>query len=810
MNGVATESLWSPESSWSAQSSTEQEAQPFEALGTPTEAGYELESPFLSATSFGEQLGEPLGEQPSDGPLARLESPFLSGFAPVAQEDRQADTFRQLLAELEDESFEEAVAQLVDEAAGQYLAAEASWSAGEAAPSLALGELERWIEPLATEMDRLIDEVGSRLAAEDFESLRESELDTLLESVQPEAGSLPEAFQQFMGGFFNKVRGAVKGAWNLAKSGAQALGRVVPIGWFLSKLRELGPYLIRRVVQSASGIKSLPAQLQPIARTLAARLSGRSEVAGESESPSFEDGGLAREFDVQLASLMLAPTESEAENLIAEVEAEANQELREPLTELDAARARLAEQLAELPAGEAPVAELEQFIPAVMAALPAIRLGIKVLGRDKFVGLLAGSIAGPLSENVGHAAATAIARPIADRAFATLGLESTPSGEASLGGEALVSTVEDTVRQLLELPAEAFEDPLRLEAELQQAFAEAAARHVPAELLRPDLPEHETAGEGGVWILMPRATRPRFRYKKYTRVFVVPISRQAARAIATTDGGTLEAQLLDRGVVTWPAEGEVHLYETLPGAQLGQIAQFEADEGSSLAETLEELQPLTPEAASLLLREPGLGRRLAPGTAPGQPPHGRRYYRVNLPGQLRRRMARPRRRFRVEVDSTQRSPRVRVHLRLSEREGQHLAQQLDQGALPRVVAWLKERYRSRAPAVLAARLLRSSEQLLRRQLTHQAAERLGEDMTEALTRALTRHLRTRHHELAAAVRDPAQGVTITFLFGVSQPVPTSGSPFEEPSVAIHPGWRPPLVRVRPAQPLSGLSVGGRA
>ena len=37
---------------------------------------------------------------------------------------------------------------------------------------------------------------------------------------------------------------------------------------------------------------------------------------------------------------------------------------------------------------------------------------------------------------------------------------------------------------MLELPAEAFEDTLRLEAEVQEAFAEAAARNIPAEHLQ--------------------------------------------------------------------------------------------------------------------------------------------------------------------------------------------------------------------------------------------------------------------------------------------------------------------------------------
>jgi hypothetical protein len=364
---------------------------------------------------------------------------------------------------------------------------------------------------------------------------------------------------------------------------------------------------------------------------------------------------------------LLAPGEPEVEALANEPEATS-----EVQAELDAARARLVQQLTDLPAGDAPSAEIQQFIPAVMAAGPLIRLALKAMGgRDAIVRFMGDHIARLARDLVGDAAAKAIGRPIASLGLRWLLNVEAPSYEIPvLGAEALASTIEDTVREVTQLPAEAFEDPLRLEAEIQQAFSEAAARHVPDSFLRPDLPERETEGEGGVWILMPRATRPRYRYKKYTRVYLVPISLQAARAIHTHDGGTLAAHLLDRGLESWPAEAEVHLYEALPGAQLGHIAQFE-DPKVSVGETLSELQPLTPEAASLVLREPGLAGP-------------RRFYRVGLPSVRRVGMyARPHKRFGVHVDVSRAHPRLRVYLRLSEREGPPRAQRARAARLAR-------------------------------------------------------------------------------------------------------------------------------
>jgi hypothetical protein len=51
-----------------------------------------------------------------------------------------------------------------------------------------------------------------------------------------------------------------------------------------------------------------------------------------------------------------------------------------------------------------------------------------------------------------------------------------------------------------------------LETEVQEAFAAAAARHLPAAVLRPELVEGESVGEHAVWMMMPRVTRPCFRY----------------------------------------------------------------------------------------------------------------------------------------------------------------------------------------------------------------------------------------------------------------------------------------------------------
>ena len=809
----------------------------------------ELESPFRTEAEVSE--AEAFGEAQMS---SVLESPFQTGLSEISEAEEASGAFHELLAELESEQFDEAVAQLIDEAAALHLASGTTWSSAEAAPAMAMGELEAWIEPLRQEAHRMLENMADRLEGEHLQTLRESELETLLESMRPDTGVMAPAFENFLGGLFNKAKSLVSGAVRLAKKGIQTVGKVVsaPIRFLLSKLGGVAKAVLKGVLNSAIGL--LPGPVQPIARSLAGRLLGEAEAEAEAEALAGPEPGLANQFDITAARLMFAESEAEAEGIVGELEAEMEHPGSVSLSELDDARARLAEQLTELPPGQSPVAELEQFLPVLMAARPIIQLGLRLIGgREKLVGFLADKIAGLIQKFVGADAAHALARPLVSVGLSLIGFEA-PEHAETLAGEALAATVEETVDRVLKLPAEAFEDTLRLEAELQEAFAEAASHHIPAEFLRSDLPQLETAGERGVWVLMPRAARPRYRYKKYSRVFLVPITRQVARAIPTADGGTIETVLLDRGVTNWPANAEVHLYEAMPGAtHLGHIAQFEGEGESPISEALSDFHPLTTEAAAMLLREPGLGRPLAPphhiyrprrephaaveptaaqppstpvqppaaGGASGAPatvsvdhtaPHpatsatrlarplvgGHRFFRIRLPGQVRATSARPRHRVGVAVHG-QPTPSLHVHIRLSERESQKLAASLQRNQLPSALALIKHSYHHVLPAVLTARLLRHRTPLPGPPFTEGGAVRFSLGVTEAITHALSGFLRQRRAELQSAVQHATQGVTITFIVDVS--AHGSGGPHPHQTiVGVRPGYHSGVPRARPAHP----------
>jgi hypothetical protein len=528
--------------------------------------------------------------------------------------------------------------------------------------------------------------------------------------------------------------------------------------------------LLDRVLRAA--LNRLPESVRPIARVLAAKL-GIGEAEQLEGDPVTR---LAEDFDLEITGLLHADASAEGLEGELEGESEAGDAHEGAIGELDAARQRLAAQLTELPPGTAPMAELEQFIPAVLAVRPLIKMGISLIGRDRIVRFIADRVAGLIKGMVGTEAASQISRPLVDVGLRILGFEVPAGQEYTIAGEALASTVEGTVLRLLEMPAETFADELQLDTAVQQAFAEAAAAAMPDRLLHADLPERETA-EGGAWVLMPRTARPAYRYRRYARVFVVPVSRQVARAVPWSDGGTLESYLLDRGAEHWPVQSEVELYEALPGTHLGHLA---ADPG--------EVQALTPEVAGLLLREPGLGRRLPPAL-PGRfgvrPAPGRRFYRVRPTGLPVRRYHRPRRRLLVFFDLTSANPSLRVALRLSERQGQQLLPRLDAPGrdLPGILAELRKHYADTLPAVIVSRLLRHS---LAPDAAH--AGPVADRVTAGVTTALSTFLTERAALLATAVRDPAQGVTITVTF---PRVTRAGLDSDLPAgqVAVTPGWR---------------------
>ncbi len=727
-----------------------------------------------------------------------LVSPFAQGMTVASETAQDQLALEALVGELADEAFDESVQGLVDEAAARDLLSSSPWSSEQGRPGGE--EVEAWAAQLAADADRLLEHLERELGERTPDTIGAGEVE--LAAGRSLVEDVPGAREQFLKALVGKVGRAVGG---LAKLGLSALARLIPLKRLLGIFRSLVPTLVRRVAAKALNLvpPELRGPLTDVARRIGVPLPGAAPAvpgaapaalgaAPAAAPPDLGDGAgsapaEAEIFDRQLAEALLAPPETPLAQFTAEADHAAG-EATDPLGALGVARERLAQQLLAAAPGEPPVAELEQFIPVVMAAMPLLRTATRVAGRDKIVGLLARPLGAFLAGYVGDKAATALARPLADTGLKLLSLEAEAPG--GLGAEALVGAVEDTVRQVAALPPESLAEPLRVEAEVQEAFTEAAARHLPRAILRADLDVHETVGEGGVWVWMPRAARPCFRYRKYSRVYRVPVSRALARAVVFDGEDTLEDRLLDGGVRSWPVAAEVHLFEAVPGTHLGHLAAAEVlggdparTEGEVTAATAE-FEDLTPEAAALLVGEPGLGRRPAWGTRNHRMHPGRRFFRIVVPGvPVRRR----RRRIVVRLDTTATNPVLGVHLRLGEREAHRLAELLARRAHPTVVARIRGLLRPAVQRHLAGRLARHAARA-GRALTAEQAQKLAGAVAEAMVATVAKELPPAAAALATAAKDPASGLTLSFTFRFSDAAAWAAGTVAAPTMTIRPGF----------------------
>lgn len=728
-------------------------------VGDPVPAATGAISPFAPLTMTGEPA---LVAAPPPGQV--LHSPFAEAAAAVGGHDLEADAVGALLAELDDAEFAEAVEALEDEAAARHLRSVGTWSSDSEAPALATADTAQWLAELAEEADRVLGALEEHFGDRPADSLRDGEI----EAVAGEPGGFTNpltAQQLFLGGLLNKAKKLAKGVGKLAKKGIAFAGKLA-LGPLFGILRKLVQPLLRKVLNSAIG--RLPESVRPLATQLAAKLGGAPAAALAEPPAEPPDAGIAEEFDRDVTAFVAAPNE-DAAMMTEDTTYEA--------PELDDARARLVRELAEADPEVPPTEQLEQFIPAVMAAMPLIRMGLKVIGRDRVVKAIAGPLSLVIKGMIGADAAKLLSQHIASTGLGLLGLEA--GVDTALGSEALVAATEDTVRHVMTLPPASMENELLLETEVQDAFAEAAARHLPAAVLRPELAERELDTESGVWVMMPRATRPCFRYKKYSRVIPVRITRPMARAVILSSGDTLERRLLESGVRAWPVDGEVELYELLPGGMPGHMSAFES------ADDAQEFEELTQTAATMLAGNPrfaqvgrfgGIGRRRRPGT---------RYFRFRHRGRaLRRRRGHG---FALAFDLTAPQPVLKVNLLVGERDSHELAAQLQRRQLVQVVSTVR---RLLDPAAVQAMTAKLEKMLTKHGITAPAGigRQLAEKLADGMLRTVSEQLPAAAQTLAQAAQDPQPGTTLTFAFSFAdRAAVAAGTLAGDPSVTIRPG-----------------------
>ncbi|MCX9077283.1 MAG: hypothetical protein OIN84_04830, partial [Candidatus Methanoperedens sp.] len=323
----------------------------------------------------------------------------------------------------------------------------------------------------------------------------------------------------------------------LAKKGISVAAKL-GLGPILERLKALVMPLLKRVIQTAIG--KLPVQLQPMARKLAERLPFLKEFEESDESAPLvaEAGGVAgiqQEFNLQAATLLFAPTEVELELEVARVLTEQQAPDTYPLPELDRARERFTETLRGRREGEDPTPHVENFVPAL---LPALKIGIRLVGRKKVVNFLAGFLGKLIQKFVGPQHAPPLSQAIVEAGLRLIHLEATAEDESRAAASSVAATVEETVRRVAAAPDYVLDNQELLEGFALEAFEQAAAANLPpvlpAEIYkkRPDLAEGRKLR--GTWIMMPRGLRKRF--KKFSRKIPVLLAPRKVASLETFEG----------------------------------------------------------------------------------------------------------------------------------------------------------------------------------------------------------------------------------------------------------------------------------
>jgi hypothetical protein len=754
--------------------------------------------PFLDFKSFITEEAET--QEPEIRATLADRSPFISVYELADGESAIDDPIREaystIVNDLYDEEFDEALFELLTDARNMHQDHLASGYSSSEADRI----ITQHFSQLARESEAMMDAVAREFGSRAGTGMVESEIETFFEQYSTSAQIAP-SFENFFGKLIKKVGKVVgKVAKGIAKIG---------LGPILNKIKALVRPLLNRVLQKAIG--KLPESVRPIAQKLAEKLgfaapkpaepatggaADMSGVVGDAAAPpenagapvqAAGGGDLAaaqQEFDKGIAEALLADDEVEINLEIARMRNDSTSVAAPVFANLDDARVRFIQELDNLRPGESPEPYVQNFLPAV---LPALRLGMRLIGRPRVVNFLSPLLAKLISNLVGPEQAAALSRAIVDAGLKLLSLEMSDQEKSGLAASAVAATVEETINRVASLPDHILDNQELLEGFALEAFEQAAAANLPAVLSeaayrqRPELLE---AGVNAAWILLP--LRGRKRYKRCTRSFKVNITPHIADEIESFEGVPLSDYLQDQLGLPEGAEveAEAHLYEALPGTTVADIARSESETpelGASDEATVSQLHPLTKEAAAALLGKPGLGRSLLQGSDRQNVAAGQRLFHLAIPGRRpltvpgksgRRRV---RRLFHINVTLDGPQDQIRVCIYISEVKVQKLAVRLRQQShvgsltvgfnkfvarrLPRILHGHRpKRLRIVHPGIAPGQ----SPASILQKLPVIVPQVFITKMQEWLVQGFSEFIKTQSQKFLAATEDPADGVTLKF------------------------------------------------
>lgn len=743
------------------------------------------QSPFLDISSF--EVAETV-EEPNQF-FSATTSPFLSiyesgdyggGVPPETEE------YVSFVNELYDDEFDEALYMLANEAASLL---ESRMTLEEYDENTTGLEAERLLTqhfaPLINEVEMML---GSLATEFNQEKPTDEEFDSFIDRYQPSIPLTP-AFENFWG----KLKKAFKKvAKKVRKYGKTALGAVATGGLslVLNKLKPLIKPLLKRVIQFAIG--KLPTNLQPIARKLSEKLPFLKEIEDQfgtvfEVAECSDVARIQHEFNQNVATLLFASTEPEQDLEVARILNEQQESDSYPIAELERARNQFIERIQQLKEGEDPSPYIESFIPAI---LPALKIGIRLIGRKRVVNFLAKLLAKLVQKFVGPQYAVPLSRAIVSTGLGMLSLENAEADSSGMAANAIAATVEEAVCRVAAAPEHVFEDLDLLEGFTLEAFEQAAATNLPPVLpeetyrQRPDLAVGKQLG--GFW-MRPHGRGGNCKFKKFSRAIPLRVTPNKLSMLESFNGVPLDLFLEEQmGVAPGEeVEAALHLFEATPGMRLFDIPRQDEEMAKlNLINGYEQLHPLSNEAAGLLLGIPEAGRVIDLGqdlnnhtVIPGQ-----RFYHLEIPGRRPlsifessgRSRARKSTRIRVILDFP--ANEIRLNFFLSEIRAQDIAVKLRQkrhiGVILRSLHRMMERGLLSAAKGRFGRLkiiheAVSPDQWLSalKRLPGLVFQNFFVRLTQWATKGVSEYLKKNSEAFIAATEDSADGVTCEITLG---------------------------------------------
>ena len=578
---------------------------------------------------------EPAHEEPyGRGFTSEFESPFVSEFESngeaKAAPNPMAEQMVSLLAELHDHEMNEALFELAAEFEDVAMSRVSNETGGYTLRTVS--DLRNHASPLIHELETMIGNMAQEAETTDLAGKSEAELEQFFDKYLTDHEGFSPRFELFFGKVFRAVKNVARKAIDVAKNvgstvisvakkGIEFAGKFLPIGQILKKLGALVRPLVHKVINFA--INRIPAPLRPVARQFVDKLMNResfeTEVTYETENyadeaeaeqpTTYEVNEIQLEFNARMANLLFSDSEQEDEVTVQQYMQENEQVQQEDEADtLSVARERFVRDLSELKDGEDPTPAIQRFIPAL---LPILKVAITIIGRDKVVSFLGGLVAQLIGKILGSTLKqyhSALGNAIADIGLRMVSLEAPGQSQESIGYEAYASTVEEILTEIGSKPENYTADPEVVQSLVAEAFETAASNNFPTAMVKPMLRQ---ASVNGMWIRMPRTRK---YYRKFSKVFPVTIEPRTAQLIKSFKGQSLATFLKDKlGLPTnRPISAKVHVYEAIKYTKLPIISRMEKLPGlnSSHWSAYGQLHPLTQDAASLLLREPMLGKNV--------------------------------------------------------------------------------------------------------------------------------------------------------------------------------------------------------